>query len=534
MQGYEYAMRSLVPRPVPSTLAAAAAHLPGAVSPRLFWAVDLELFCRVKKKKEGIFDLVQNSQMCRFQLPTQGTISELTDRVRPASSAPARPSGVRMRRAPAFRDDREANATGTDTAPMLSDGPGASPVLWTSRQRRPDSASNPATWPRRKLEGVLEAAGVSHQHCNDHSSLVEMVVMCLRDYYAVGAQYDRGRIRDLQASEVAGHQFRKPDTSADAERAHDDSGDLRDTSCACVLDALPCSHREPASRAGDVFHVCDRPTTSGHPNYLSSQRVGGAAGDRQGGESRCRKDEEARQRLGPLGGRGSRRELAAMAKGGRLEELSRSISMAGAAQATRTRCANIWRERLRDRDEELLHHTLYERERRRPRGRQRDTALEILEACVEADGRYYPSPPPPPPRVEGMPARPNVVTNGASSSFVVRRVGGSTSRNFQLVHGDFGWEQVEDPLQSSTDGTAGRAVNSGGLAHACSAGVWERESREGGGCGPGVSRRIVHCHVDARRDELGAVAAGLQDEGGRSRASMVLKVAAGKDRTLFE
>jgi hypothetical protein len=59
----------------------------------------------------------------------------------------------------------------------------------------PASASDPATWSIGKLQGVLKAGGVSYQHCNDQSSLVEMVVMRLRDYAGAGVRYDLEQLR---------------------------------------------------------------------------------------------------------------------------------------------------------------------------------------------------------------------------------------------------------------------------------------------------------------------------------------------------
>jgi hypothetical protein len=512
--------------------------------------------------------------MCRFKLPTDSPGPELTDRVRPASSAPARPSGTSARRI-VFGESSEAtgppDVTG-DRSRMASpvsvydQGPylhGAAPVLWTSGQRRPDSAANPATWPRHKLEGVLEAAGVSHQHCNDHSSLVEMVVMCLRDYTAAGARYDGARSLQQQppqpqppppqqqqrASEIVAH------AHDDTAFMHGDASDHRDKTFESRRRALPpfCADRaggEVAMLNSTSSHQPQqqpqafRSSFADYPRCLLSQRGGWAACERG-----FMGDGEAR-RPGPLMGRGSDREIAAMARGGRLEELSRSIWMAGAAQATRARCADIRRERQLESEEDLLRRMLHQRERQRERGRQRETAIDILEARHEAQARPLgdslasdppPPPPPPPLRVEGMVTRPSLAQTDADGSCFVRPVGGSVlqasaSGHRQCVHGDFGWDL--DPGRRST-GNVGRTGDGEVLRPACVAGDWDSSSLGGVGSGRGSSAVLgsVGCHAAAAAagQELEAAAAGLRCGRSRaSRASLVLKVAAGKDRTLFE
>jgi len=404
-------------------------------------------------------------------------------RVRPASSAPARPAG------------------------------GAAPILWTGRPRRPASAANPATWPRHKLEGVLDGSGVAHLHCTDQSSLVEMVVMCVRDIASAGARYDLERLRDLQASEVAAQaretaapRLRDPDGTAHADSKNRDKA-LSSSAVPCPRRALPVG--SPQFSADNAAQ--SRGSTAAGPLQAGGDDVGQWCGG------------EVSMHHG-LGGRGSAREMAAMARSGQVEELARSISMAEPAQATRDRCAEIRREReqLLAREDDLFHHALFERERGRQRGRQRDTALAILETSRDAES---PPPPPPPPRIEGTRGRPSLPHASPAQQLTARQL--SRTGAVHMQHG------AANPLRSSSPGVASAGADGGSFL------------ASGGGCGrggslPGASAAMTCAtwlqHAAARRDELdpllGATAASLRPS--RSRAPLVLKVAAGKDRTLHE
>lgn len=344
--------------------------------------------------------------------------------------------------------------------------------------------------------------------------------MCVRDIASAGARYDLERLRDLQASEVA-TQARE---TASALRVRDSDG----TSHA------DCKHRDKALHCQDLAHALHCPLAGPHPFSLDNPaqpRGSTAAGALlAGGDG-----------VGPwpLGGRGSSRERAATARSGQVEELARSVAMAGAAQATRNRCSEIRRERERVmvREDELFHHVLYERERGRQRGRprdsagmrdsagsgrQRDTALAILETCDDGDS---PPTPPPPPRGEGTRVfRPSVPQAGPVQQQLTAAHPSRAGAALHMQHG-----AANSSQRNSIVGVTGVSAAGDGGAFLAS----------GGGGGPegsvsGAIARAKACatgRAAAQRDELDPL---LALRGSRSRAPLVLKVAAGKDRTLHE
>ena len=140
--------------------------------------------------------------MCRFPLQTASPVREHpalplegADRVRPASSAPAR-EGARRRHA---HPDASPSSRRADLQ-------ASAPVLWTSMHgyHRRSSAANPATWSLQKLKGVLSEANESFAHCQDRSSLIEMVVLCVHDYASAGARFDLREGLHLQTTDDEG------------------------------------------------------------------------------------------------------------------------------------------------------------------------------------------------------------------------------------------------------------------------------------------------------------------------------------------
>jgi hypothetical protein len=167
--------------------------------------------------------------MCRYKLPIEPPTSPVTDRVRPASSQPAREPGTRSRRSPrhlgippgvaegssflsphrrsssspdsSAGDNNDSGGAGARPDTSLRQSSAASaPVLWTSMYR-PASASNPATWSLEKLQGVLRSHGVNYEHCHDRSSLVEMCILTLGDYVAAGERYDSQQLRAFSSGD---------------------------------------------------------------------------------------------------------------------------------------------------------------------------------------------------------------------------------------------------------------------------------------------------------------------------------------------
>ena len=365
--------------------------------------------------------------MCRFKLPTE---SPVTDRVRPASSAPARASGEGTRGRLSYPDASSSDGASSrhDGMSSMRYGAGAdlsgtawhggrrsvsTPVLWTSRYR-PASAFNPETWTLDKLQGVLQNAGVSYQHCHDHSSLVEMIVMCLGDYAAAGARYDQVRGSGGGTKEpavaAAGRDLslaRDSDSSLDARHAN------LEGAVELAYGAVPgaaSSRRAGGARAGNPRDVsftvhtplsvvtCTRavsstlppPLTSGVlPNIHTSGRVqhyaaetgilngeswSGLSGSGGGRRVSRRRDRDAsgdavgervqEARRGRQGGRDAIQEILGLARTGQLEDLSRVLSMQSSRQVHGQDFARIQLERQQEHEQQRLHQ-LYQRERER-------------------------------------------------------------------------------------------------------------------------------------------------------------------------
>ncbi len=399
--------------------------------------------------------------MCRFRLPTDDH-PVACDRVRPASSAPARPAGAHA---------------GARREPDV-------PVLWTSIHR-PASASNPATWSMSKLRGVLDAGGVSYQHCNDRSSLVEMVVMCLRDYAGAGAQYDQEQLRSLNSLATAAQEHERSVISDDSDAGLEAQGAAERDSSA---DRTASGHARADATAG---------ASAGRPDVRGRVHRWGcsAAREGEGWEGRRERCADAR---------GSMQEMLHLARNGQVEELSRAMHMASAARATRTRAAEIQAERECVAEQERLFHLAHcERQRARQsqclRGLQRHIRYsDPADSSEELFPLPPPPPPPPPPWTEdGMRMRPALEEAGgraAAPALVAARVQDS----------DFGW----------FDGSGGARSRGEDMAVGDEVGGGSRCLVRGSG--GAVVRGAVHvdAHCKAR--------------------SPVVKVAAGKDRSVFE
>lgn len=326
--------------------------------------------------------------LCRFELPTRPNTSVVMERVRPASSAPARAthgaasSQVRGTAPHHLRSDSVPSPGALDGGSLDSEGDAAfqtesratsTPVLWTSIYRL-DSASNPATWPIEKLQGVLEASGISYDHCNDHSSLVEMVILCLLDYENEGERYDRihslagtNSTRQSLLNQTDAHVRMSPKSATIKSPILPPlrGSGIPDTN------ALLHSHRprgpvvEQQALAGNEF---PRGTTRG-----IGRRVGveGCDGVPAGGGHQSLRENGA----GGMGLKGSMKEMLAMARNGRTQELAGAILAAPSSAAIHQRSVAIRKERE---NEQLRMHEVFERERQRVRLQERARAQECV------------------------------------------------------------------------------------------------------------------------------------------------------------
>ena len=332
--------------------------------------------------------------MCRFKLPIDtGSVNECrvpptsAARVRPASSAPARSSGgdgTRGRQScPAITPERPSRSghvlllrQGADSAPRswrrhrlggeehenvrepTSDNEGQGrqghsptagmPVVWTSinSMNRPGSASNPATWPLEKLQGVLSEGGVSYQHCHDRSSLVEMVIMCMRDYANAGSRFDQQRRLLAVPSEPDplggvgggsgdgdGGRVVSGEEGAESDSLLDDPGTeeqvrgaegARAVPQACEGLSLPSIHAQRAglwSRqgcGGDGAGVVGGISASG-AQEACRRECDGVGGGEEGSDGAR---EGLRAKRGDMRRRGSVQEILALARSGQLEQVS--------------------------------------------------------------------------------------------------------------------------------------------------------------------------------------------------------------------
>jgi len=379
--------------------------------------------------------------MCRFKLPTE---SPVTDRVRPASSASARSSGEGTRGRLSYPDASSSDGASSrhDSMSSMRYGAGAdtsgtvwyggrrsvsTPVLWTSMYR-PASACNPETWTFDKLQGVLQNAGLSYQHCHNHSSLVEMIVMCLGDYATAGARYDQvggGRGGTMEPAVAVGggdlSLARDSDSSLDARHANLE-GAVK-LAYGVVPGAAP-SRRASGARAGnprDVSSTAHTPLsvvtrtravsstlqppfssgvppnihTSGHVQHYAAETgilngesgsglsgsggrilLGGGGGRGRSPLTRVsrRRDRDAsgdavgervqEARRGRQGGRDAIQEILGLARTGQLEDLSRVLSMQSSQQVHDQDFARIQLERQQEHEQQRMHQ-LYERERER-------------------------------------------------------------------------------------------------------------------------------------------------------------------------
>jgi len=422
--------------------------------------------------------------MCRFRLPTDER-PVACDRVRPASSAPARlPAGAHAGSPANGRRPPHGGVGDGSAAEPREEGGGRDgdvPVLWTSIHR-PASASNPATWSMGKLRGVLDAGGVSYQHCNDRSSLVEMVVMCLRDYAGAGAQYDQEQLRSLHSLATTAQEDARSVLSDDADAGLEAQGAVeRDAS---------------ADRAAGGHARADAPAgaSAGRPDVRGRVHHRGCSAAREGGGW-----EDRRERCADA--RGSMQEMLHLARNGQVEELSRAMHMASAARATRTRAAEIQAERECAAEQERLFRLAHcERQRARQsqrlRGCQRH--MRYSDSADSSEELCSLPPPPPPPRTEdGMRMRPALEEAGG-------RAAAPVSVAARVQDSDFGWCEGGGGARSRGEGVAVGGEAGGG--NRCLV------RGSGGGVVRGATRVDAHC---------------------KSR-SPVVKVAAGKDRSVFE
>jgi hypothetical protein len=481
--------------------ASATPESPGAPLPQpqacAICTEDLEEGCRVTSMPCGhLFHAAcltpwlrqhNTCPMCRFHLPADDPV---TDRVRPASSAPARPTGEgRRSRTNPNGESGNGSVPGEGEEEWGARREPGAPVLWTS-MHRPSSSSNPATWSIGKLQGVLEAGSVSYQHCNDRSSLVEMVVMCLRDYAGAGARYDLEQLRSLHLLPTA--QTVHP-AQHGAERCvmSDDSAEDGLEARGASVRASGCDTPEGCETSGHVSSdaAAGRPAQPNGNRGPSAERGGGGRGAGVASVDAPMRDRSALAR-------GSMQAVLHLARNGQVEELSRAMLMASSARATRTRAAEIQDERERAAELERLSH-LAHRERQRAhqsqtlalacaRQRQRQRHTRDSDSAESSQDLF--SPPPPPEKEHGMRVRP-----------ALEEAGAPVWVGMNIRDGDFGW---------CDGGGSGR-------------------SRVGEiGVGVGGGRR---CLV---RDRDGVVR-GAADVHLKSR-SLVMKVAAGKDRSVFE
>jgi hypothetical protein len=485
---------------------------PGAPLPQPACAIcteDLEEGCRVTCMPCGhLFHAAcltpwlrqhNTCPMCRFRLPADDPV---TDRVRPASSAPARPTGEGRRSLRLRSHDPRPHGEGDVSVPGEGEEEGGArrepgaPVLWTS-MHRPASASNPATWSIGKLQGVLEAGGVSYQHCNDRSSLVEMVVMCLRDYAGAGARYDLEQLRSLHLLPTArtGHNAQHGASCFLSDDSDEDSLDARGASGYDMpVGCLASGHASADAAAG-------RPAR-GHGHWGSSAERGCEGGEAGGASVHaCTAPRRDRSALA----RGSMQEVLHLARNGQVEELSRAMLMASAARSTRTRAAEILNERERAAELERLSHFAH-RERQRAQesqtlalacARQRERQRHTRDSDAAESSQDLFSPPPPPEKEHGMRVRP-----------ALEEAGAPVWVGMNIRDGDFGW----------CDGGGSRGT---GVGLGVGAGGGAQDVREEGA----NSVRIECVNSLPRRC--------LADVHLKSR-SLVMKVAAGKDRSVFE
>ncbi len=326
--------------------------------------------------------------LCRFELPTRPNTSVVMERVRPASSAPARAThgaASSQGRGPAphhLRSDSVPSPGAPDGGSLDSEGDAAfqiegratsTPVLWTSIYRL-DSASNPATWPIEKLQGVLEASGISYDHCNDHSSLVEMVILCLLDYENEGERYDRIHSR---AGTNSTRQFLLHQTDAHVR--------LSPNSATIKSPILPPLRGSGISDTNALLHgppVVEQRALAGNEFPRGTTRgisrrdvvvVEGCGGVPAGGGHQSLREIGA----GAMGLKGSMKEMLAMARNGRTEELAGAILAAPSSAAIHQRSAAIRQERENAR-EQLRMHEVFERERQRVHLQERARAQECV------------------------------------------------------------------------------------------------------------------------------------------------------------
>ena len=484
---------------------------PGAPLPQPACAIcteDLEEGCRVTSMPCGhLFHAAcltpwlrqhDTCPMCRFRLPADDPV---TDRVRPASSAPARPTGEGRR---SRSHDPRPHGEGDVSVPGEGEEEGGArreagaPVLWTS-MHRPASASNPATWSIGKLQGVLEAGGVSYQHCHDRSSLVEMVVMCLRDYAGAGARYDLAQLRSLHLLPTAQtvHTAQHGASCFLSDDSDEDGLEARGASACDTLEGCLASGYSSADAAAG------RPAR-GHGHWGSSAERGREGGEAGGASVHaCPAPRRDRSALA----RGSMQEVLHLARNGQVEELSRAMLMASAARATRTRAAEILDERERAAELERLSHFAHcERQRAQQsqtlalacaRQRERQRHTRDSDAAESSHDLFYP--PPPPEKEHGMRVRP-----------ALEEAGAPVWVGMNIRDGDFGWCDGGGSGRSRGAGV-GLGVGEGGA----------QDVREEGAnsvrieCVNSLPRRcLANVHLKSR--------------------SPVMKVAAGKDRSVFE